>query len=144
MKQVLGRLRGERGEGIVSGLILLAGVLLPLLFLIPLFARIEQGKLAAAQAARDAVRAAVLAPSAAEAQTAAEGALARERAESGQPLQMRLEGDFARGGVIRASVSTRVTVASLPGLGRFGTIVLSGRAAAPVDRYRSLAEESAP
>ncbi len=46
------RLRDERGQGLISALILLAGVLLPLLFLVPLFARLEQGRLAAEQAAR--------------------------------------------------------------------------------------------
>lgn len=138
------RLGGERGEGIVSGLILLAGVLLPLLFLIPLFARIEQGRLAANQAARAAVRAAVLAPTAAQAEAAAEGALAQERAESGQPLRLRLDGSFARGSVIRARVSTAVTIASLPGLGGFGTVSIGGEASAPVDRYRSLLQAGGP
>jgi hypothetical protein len=56
------RLRDEKGQGLISALILLAGVLVPLLFLVPLFARLEQGRLAAEQAARDAVRAAVEAP----------------------------------------------------------------------------------
>ena len=144
MTRTLHQLRSERGEGIVSGLILLAGVLLPLLFLIPLFARIEQGKLAANQAARDAVRAAVMAPTAAQARAAAQDALAGEQAESGQPLRLDLNGSFARGAVLQARVSTRVSLASLPGLGGFGTITLTGDASAPVDRYRSLVDTGAP
>lgn len=144
MKRAQRRLRSECGEGIVSGLILLAGVLLPLLFLIPLFARLEQGKLAANQGARDAVRAAALAPTAAQAQAAAQDALAQEQAESGQPLRMQLGGAFARGAVLQARVSTRVSIASLPGLGNFGTITLTGDASAPVDRYRSLVETGSP
>src|SRR5918911_2208788 len=125
------RLRDEGGQGLISALILLAGVLLPLLFLVPLFARLEQGRLAAQQAARDAVRAAVEAPNADAAQTAAENALARARAETGEPLRLELDGQFARGGVLTAHVHTSVVLASLPVVGRFGMIELDGRASAP-------------
>ena len=69
-------LAGEQGEGIVSAILLLSGVLIPLLFLIALVGQVEQGRLAASQAARAAVRAAVEAPSASAAQTAAEQQLA--------------------------------------------------------------------
>jgi hypothetical protein len=138
------RLRDERGQGLISALILLAGVLLPLLFLVPLFARLEQGRLAAEQAARDAVRAAVEAPNPSAAQTAADNALARARAQTGEPLRLALEGHFARGGVLTARVRTSVAFASLPVVGHFGTIELSGRASAPVDRYRSLLTGSSP
>ncbi|MFL5958662.1 MAG: hypothetical protein ACJ75G_00140 [Gaiellaceae bacterium] len=138
------RLRDERGQGLISALILLAGVLLPLLFLVPLFARLEQGRLAAEQAARDAVRAAVEAPNPNAAQTAAANALERARAQTGEPLRLELDGQFARGGVLTARVRTSVAFASLPVVGRFGTIELSGRASAPVDRYRSLLSGSSP
>ena len=138
------RLRDERGQGLTSALILLAGVLLPLLFLVPLFARLEQGRLAAEQAARDAVRAAVEAPNPTAAQTAADNALTRARAQTGEPLRLELEGQFARGGVLTARVRTSVAFASLPVVGRFGTIELNGRASAPVDRYRSLLAGSSP
>jgi hypothetical protein len=138
MSQLTRRLRSEQGEGIIAGLILLAGVLLPLMFLIPLFARLEEGKLAAAQAARAAVRAAVLAPTADQAQAAAQQALTLEQQESGQPLQMQLTGDLARGEVIQATVQTQVTIAYLPGLGDLGTITLTEQASEPVDSYRSL------
>ena len=138
------RLRDERGQGLISALILLAGVLLPLLFLVPLFARLEQGRLAAQQAARDAVRAAVQAPNADAAETAAANALARARAQTGEPLRLELAGQFARGGVLTARVQTSVALASLPVFGRFGTIDLDGRASAPVDRYRSLLSGSSP
>ena len=134
----------EQGQGLISALILLAGVLLPLLFLIPLFARLEQGRLAAEQAARDAVRAAVEAPNPNAAQTAAGDALARARAQTGEPLRLELNGQFARGGVLTARVHTSVAFASLPVVGHFGTIELSGRASAPVDRYRSLLTGSSP
>ena len=138
------RLREERGQGLVSALILLAGVLLPLLFLVPLFARLEQGRLAAEQAARDAVRTAVEAPNPDAAQAAAATALARARAQTGEPLRLELNGQFARGGVLNARVHTSVALASLPLVGRFGTIELDGRASAPVDRYRSLLSGSSP
>ncbi len=140
----LRHLRDEQGQGLISALILLAGVLLPLLFLVPLFARLEQGRLAAEQAARDAVRAAVEAPNPTAAQTAADNALARARAQTGEPLRLELEGQFARGGVLTARVHTSVAFAGLPVVGHFGTIELSGRASAPVDRYRSLLTGSSP
>ena len=46
MRRVFLRLRAESGQALISGLLLLAGVLIPLLFLVPLFARVEQGRLA--------------------------------------------------------------------------------------------------
>src|SRR5262249_7327893 len=98
------RLRAERGQGIVSALILLAGVLLPLLFVVPLFARLEQGRLEAEQAARDAVRAAVEAPNPAAAQDAAADALARAQTLSNAPLRLQLSGAFARGSLLTARV----------------------------------------
>jgi uncharacterized membrane protein len=52
------RLASERGEGIVSALMLLSGVLITLIFLVPLVGWLEQGRLAVSQAARGAVRAA--------------------------------------------------------------------------------------
>ena len=48
---LLHKLRREEGElGIVSALLLLGGVLLPIMFIVVAFARIENGRLAAAQA----------------------------------------------------------------------------------------------
>jgi hypothetical protein len=141
----LGRRLGcERGEGIVSGLILLAGVLIPLVFLVPLYARLEQGKLAATQAARDAVRAATASPNADAAAAAAEQALERARATSRTPLRLTLSGEFGRGAVLRAEVGGEVALASLPFVGRVGTVVVQASASAPVDRYRSLAPTQAP
>ncbi len=144
MRRLRRRLREERGQGLVSALILLAGVLLPLMFLVPLFARLEQGRLAAEQAARDAVRAAVEAPNPNAAQAAAADALARAQEQTREPLRLELGGAFARGGVLTARVRTSVALTGLPFVGRFGTIELSGRASAPVDRYRSLLAGSSP
>ena len=132
------RLRCDCGQALISSLLLLAGVLIPLLFLVPLFARLELARLAADQAARDAARSAVLAPGPAEAETAAQAAVARARGETGVPLRLALGGQFARGGVVRANVSARVTLGRLPVLGGFGAVVVRGDASAPVDRYRSL------
>jgi hypothetical protein len=142
MNRLVHRLRREEGQGIVTGLLLLAGVLLPLMFLVPLFARIEQGKLAAAQAARDAVRAAVEAPSADQAQQAAEQALAREQDQTSIALQLQLQGTFTRGSVLEAQTSAQVALASIPLFGRIGTVTVHGQAAAPVDAYRSLLTEA--
>ncbi len=139
----LSRLRSESGAALVSSLILLAGVLLPLLFLVPLFARVEQGRLAAAQAARDAVRAAVQAPTAAAAQTAAAAAIARARAQTGEPLELTLEGELGRGNIIRAHVQTEIALANIPLVGTIGGVQLRADAAAPVDRYRSLLQAAA-
>jgi hypothetical protein len=138
------RLRAESGQALISGLLLLAGVLIPLLFLVPLFARVEQGRLAAEQAARDAVRAAVQSPSATAAEEAAQRAVARARTQTGEPLQLTLEGEFGRGTVLRARVRSEVGLASIPLFGAIGTVEVSGDAAAPVDRYRSLLTSPAP
>ena len=145
MTRAFERARGEDGQALVSGLILLAGVLIPLLFLVPLFARVEQGRLAAEQAARDAVRSAVQAPSASAAQVAASSAVDRARAQTGQTLELTLDGEFGRGTVLRAVVRADVDLARIPLFGAIGTVQVSGDAAAPVDRYRSLlGAESAP
>jgi hypothetical protein len=144
MRGIFLRLRAESGQALISGLLLLAGVLIPLLFLVPLFARVEQGRLAAEQAARDAVRAAVQSPSATAAEEAAQRAVARARTQTGEPLQLTLEGEFGRGTVLRARVRSEVTLASIPLFGAIGTVEVSGDAAAPVDRYRSLLGAPSP
>lgn len=144
MSAVPARVRSESGQALISGLILLAGVLIPLMFLVPLFARLEQGRLAAEQAARDAVRAAVQSPSPGAAETAAQAAVARARMQTGQPLELTLEGEFARASVLRASVRTDIDLASIPFFGSVGKVEVSGEAAAPVDRYRSLLGDASP
>ncbi len=144
MSRLLFRLRSESGQALISGLILLAGVLIPLLFLVPLFARVEQGRLAAEQAARDAARAAVQAPSSTAAEVAAEAAVARARTQTGESLQLTLEGEFARAGVLRARVRTKVDLARIPLFGSIGTVEVSGDASSPVDRYRSLLGSPSP
>lgn len=143
MRTLRRRLADERGEGIVSALMLLAGVLLPVLFLLPLVGRIEQGRLAVAQAARAAARAAVESDSAAAAETAAEQELAAEQTQTSTQLRLTLSGSFVRGGTLQASVSGQVAVGHLPLLGDFGTISVHASASAPVDQYRSLAPQGA-
>jgi|GEM_PF-2244057 hypothetical protein len=139
IRGLIHRLAEQRGEAsIVSGILLLAGVLIPLMFLIPLFARIELAQVDAQQAARDAVRAAVQAPDAAGAHTAATAALAREQAGSSALLALTLGGRFTRGESMTASVTTRVPIGALPLLGHFGSITIHAHASAPVDRYRSI------
>ena len=142
---LLEKLRREEGElGLVSALLLLAGVLLPIMFIVVAFARIENGRLAVAQAARDAVRAAVEAPTASDAQQAADDAIARAHAQTGITLQLQLGGTFARGAVLQAETSAQIGLASLPFIGQLGTITVHGGAAAPVDAYRSLIGDSSP
>jgi hypothetical protein len=144
MRALVSRCRSETGQALISGLLLLAGVLIPLLFLVPLFARVEQGRLAAEQAARDAVRAAVQSPSAIAAEAAAEAAVARAREQTGERLELTLEGEFARASVLRARVRTTVDLARIPLFGSIGSVEVSGDAAAPVDRYRSLLSSASP
>jgi type II secretory pathway component PulM len=145
IRALTAKLAGERGEAaMVSGVLLLAGVLIPLMFLIPLYARIELAQVDSQQAARDAVRSAVQAPNASAANAAATGAVAREQVADNLPLSLALTGTFSRGQVMSAQVTTRVPIGTLPFLGHFGTITVHGRANAPVDRYRSLLEGAAP
>lgn len=132
------RLRSERGDGIISALMLLAGVLIPLIFLVALVGRLEQGRLAVSQAAQAAVRAAAESPSAAAAQTAAAQQLADEQAQTEAPLQLRLAGTFGRGGSLQATVTGQVAIGHLPFLGDFGTVTVHATARAPIDQYRSL------
>ncbi len=132
------RLSREEGQGIVQALLLLVGVLLPLMFLVALFGRIEQGRLAAEQTARDAVRAASQAPSQAAAEQAANEALARAQQQTGLPLRLELQGELQRGATLTASSSVEVSLAALPFFGQLGTITIHGQARAPVDQYRSL------
>ena len=139
---IVRRLGEERGEGMVSALMLLGGVLVPLIFLVALFGRIEQGRLAAAQAARAAVRAAVQAPSADAAQAAAEQQLADEQAQTHAALRLQLAGSFQRGGIVEADVTGEIPVGHLPVLGDFGTITVHATARAPIDQYRSLGSGS--
>jgi hypothetical protein len=144
MRRLRDRLTEERGEGLISGLLLLAGVLIPLMFLVPLYARIELAQVDAQQAARDAVRSAVQAPSPTSAHAAATAALSREQAGSRTRLALSLTGTYARGEVMTAQVTARVPLGSLPVIGHFGTVVVHGRASAPIDRYRSILEPGAP
>jgi hypothetical protein len=128
----------------LSALMLLAGVLIPILFLVPLFGRIEQGRLAAGQAAREAVRAAVQAPSPDAANEAAQQALADAQSSGSTQLEMRLTGTFAPGGTLQADVVGSVPLGSLPVLGNFGTVHVHGQARAPVDAYRSVLTAATP
>ena len=145
LRALTARLVSERGEAaMVSGVLLLVGVLIPLMFLIVLYARIELAQVDSQQAARDAVRSAVQAPNPAAANAAAAEAVARERAASGMPLSLSLTGTFARGQVMSARVTTTVPIGTLPFLGHFGTITVHGRASAPIGQYRSLLEGTPP
>ena len=136
----MSRLRcDESGEGLISGLILLAGVMLPLMFLIAIFGHLEAARLAAQQAARDAVRSAVQAPTAAQARANARAAIGRAQGgQGGGQLRLALDGDLQPGEVMTARVSTSVPVGAIPLIGTIGTVSVSGRASAPVDRYRSV------
>jgi Flp pilus assembly protein TadG len=124
--------------GIVSALFLLVGVLLPLMFLVALFGRIEQGRLAAQQTAQDAVRAASQAPTQSQANQAAQAALARAQQQTGLPLTLNLQGQLERGATLTADTTVTVPLAGLPFFGQLGTITIHGQAQAPVDQYRSL------
>jgi hypothetical protein len=128
----------------LSALMLLAGVLIPILFLVPLFGRVEQGRLAAAQAARQAVRAAAESPSPTAAQQAAEQAVSDAEQGGSTQLALSLSGTLAPGETLQADVVGSVPLGRLPVLGDFGTIHVHGQARAPVDQYRSFLTEPAP
>jgi hypothetical protein len=145
LRRLRHQLAGERGEAaILSGILILAGVLVPLMLLVALYARVELAAVDAQQAAHSAVRSAVEAHDPAAANTAANAAVARERAGTGLPLTLTLTGTFARGEAMSANVSTNVPIGTLPLLGHFGTITVHAHASAPVDRYRSLVEGAEP
>jgi hypothetical protein len=140
MSRALRRLRDERGEAApISLLVILAALILPLMFLVALGVRID-----AQQAARDAVRAAVEAPDAAAADADANAAFAREQAGTSVHMDGSLTGTFAPGEVMSARVTVAVPIGSVPFIGHFGTLLVHGQAAAPVDRYRSFLPAGAP
>jgi len=138
MSRLTRALKREEGQGIVQALLLLAGVLLPLMFLVALFGRVEQGRLAADQAARDAVRAASQAASQPAAEQAANDALARAQQQTRLPLSLNLQGQLQRGATLTATTTVNVSLADLPFFGQLGTVTIHGQARAPVDQYRSL------
>lgn len=138
MTRLVSSLRREEGQGIVQALLLLAGVLLPLMFLIALFGRIEQGRLAAEQTAQDAVRAASQAASQPAAEQAASVALARTQQQTGLPLSLNLQGELQRGATLTATTTVTVSLTDMPFFGQLGTVTIHGHARAPVDQYRSL------
>lgn len=135
---IAARLRGDDGQAIVTALLLLAGVLVPLLFIVPLFSRVETTRLAAEQAARDAVRSAVQAPSPGQATAAARQAVSRASRTSGTRLTFDLSGRFARGEIMLVRVRARVPLADIGGPHGIGSVPISATARAPVHRYRSL------
>lgn len=144
MRPLRQRLSCQHGQALVSGLTLLAGVLIPLLFVVPLFARLEQSRLTTEQAARDAVRAAVQATSPISAQDAAQQALARAQKQTATPLELTLDGQLSRGRLLHVTVTGHVALADLPLFGRLGMVTVRGDASAPVDRYRSLFPSGTP
>jgi len=145
MSRALRRLRDERGEAApISLLVILAALILPLMFLVALSVRIELAHVDAQQAARDAVRVAVEAPDAAAADADANAAFAREQAGTSVHMDGSLTGTFAPGEVMSARVTVAVPIGSVPFIGHFGTLLVHGQAAAPVDRYRSFLPAGAP
>lgn len=144
MKRLRSYLGDDSGEGLISGLILLAGVLIPMMFLVAIFGRLEAARLTTQQAARDAVRSAVQAPTPDQASARARDAVARARG-GGMRLGLALDGRFEPGEVMTAHVSTSVALASIPLLGDIGEVSVHSTARAPVDRYRSvLTSEGGP
>lgn len=132
------RLRADGGESPISALALLAGVLLPLLFVVPLTSRLELARLACEQAARDAVRAAAQEQTPAAAERAAQAAVAAQAEATRLPLRLEIRGSLRRDGRISTIVSVRVRLVRLPGSDPLPAVLVQGRAWSPIDRYRSL------
>lgn len=132
------RLRDEAGSSLLTGAVVIGGLMVPVLFLVLLFARVELAHLAAEQTARDAVRSAAQAPDFDRASAAVDLAAARARTIDGTPVRVSLSGEWQRGSVLQADARTTVSLGRLPGLGRFGRVTVHARARAPLDSYRSL------
>lgn len=128
----------ERGDGLIDGLIILIGVLIPLMLIVPLFGRIESARLAVEQASRDGVRAATLSATPEQANSAAQAAISTTAQESGTTIQGTLTGQFARGSILTVDAHTTINAVAIPGIVSFGTVTITGQASAPVDQYRSL------
>jgi hypothetical protein len=133
------RVSDESGSSLITGVLVIGALMVPVLFLVPLFARVELAHLAAEQTARDAVRSAAQAPDLDRANSAVDLAAARARGDGRAPVRVSLSGEWRRGSVLQATARTTVTIGRLPGLGRFGRVTVQARARAPLDQYRSLA-----
>jgi hypothetical protein len=133
------RLHDETGSSLITGTIVIGALMVPILFLVLLFARVELAHLAAEQAARDAVRSAAQAPDQEGASAAVDLAAARAPTVDGAPVRVALSGEWQRGSVLQADARTTVAIGRLPGLGRFGRVTVEARARTPLDQYRSLA-----
>src|SRR6266849_3984458 len=143
MRSLARRLGEERGQALIEGLLALGLVLLVVAFAAEAiaYAHARSVAQAAAQdgariaaaagpqagvARADAVRAAVEAPTAIGAQQAADDAIARAEMQSGVPLQLRLEGTFARGAALHAETSAQIDLASVPFIGQHGSVLITG------------------
>jgi hypothetical protein len=130
--------KDERGESLISGLLLIGSVLVPLLFIIVALSRIETAHLQVSQTARNAVRAAAQAPDLPHAQAAAAGTARTQHDDSTTTISVTLSGEFTRGATLQADARKHVSAISIPGLGSIGAITVHARARAPIDQYRSL------
>jgi hypothetical protein len=134
-------LRSERGAAAVE-MALLAPVLVVLMATVVAAGRIVETKSAVLAIAREAARTASEAPDAASARSAALSTAHEVAAGLGlDPARLALAqspGVFGRGEPYRVSVSYRVQLADLPGLGILpGSFVLSAEHAELIQRFKS-------
>jgi Flp pilus assembly protein TadG len=134
-------LRSERGTAAVE-MALLAPILVVLMAAVVAAGRIVETKSAVLVVAREAARTASEAPDAASAQSVALSTAREVAAGLGlDPARLALSqapGGFARGEPYRVSVSYRVQLADLPGLGILpGSFELAAEHAELVQRFKS-------
>lgn len=115
-------------------------LLLPAVLLVSVLPTWSARQVVTATMAREAARAYVLAPAAAEAERLARRVadqIARERGHEPSEFHVRVSGRWARGAAVAVEVRTTVPVVRVPLFGRIGRFGLVARHSEHRDPYRS-------
>lgn len=135
------RRTGDDGVAVAEMAVLGTLVLTVLVQVVVCFGQVHRATLAAAAAAREVGRLAVLADDTDDARRRADAAVALAAADHGLApgaLDVAVSGEVARGAALRVVVTTEVPVVGLPGLGLPGLRVpVRAEHTVVVDRYRS-------
>jgi len=112
-------------------------LLIPAVVLVLSFAPWLERQLMAREIARDTARSAAITATIGDVGAIAERA-ARNYGIDPSDVDVRVDGDTGRGGLVTSTVSVRMPAIEIPGIGGLGTVVWSVHHTEQVDLYRSL------
>ena len=112
-------------------------LLIPAVVLVLSFAPWLERQLMAREIARDTARSAAITATIGDVGVIAERA-ARNYGIDPSDVDVRVDGDTGRGGLVTSTVSVRMPAIEIPGIGGLGTVVWSVHHTEQVDLYRSL------